>query len=131
MLELITARRPIQDGKYIVKEIREAKDGKNDLYSLQRVMDPILLSNTTLLVGFEKYVDLALKCVQEEAAKRPTMGEVVKEIEHIVQLAGINPNADNSSSYEVSIAGNYGHPYSDNSLFQYSGSIPLTRPELP
>ncbi|CAO2829840.1 unnamed protein product [Amaranthus hypochondriacus] len=131
MLELITARRPIQDGKYIVKEIREAKDGKNDLYSLQRVMDPILLSNTTLLVGFEKYVDLALKCVQEEGAKRPTMGEVVKEIEHIVQLAGINPNADNSSSYEVSSAGNYGHPYSDNSLFQYSGSIPLTRPELP
>ena len=131
MLELITARRPIQDGKYIVKEIRDAKDGGTDLYSLQSVMDPFLLTNTTLLAGFEKFVDLALQCVHDEGAMRPTMGEVVKEIEHIVQLAGMNPNADTSLSYESTSGGNSIHPYSDNSLFNYSGSISLTRHDLP
>ncbi|CAO2828632.1 unnamed protein product [Amaranthus hypochondriacus] len=123
MLEMVSGRRPIQDGKYIVKEIRDAKDGGTDLYSLQSVMDPFLLTNTTLLAGFEKFVDLALKCVHDEGAMRPTMGEVVKEIEHIVQLAGMNPNADTSSSYESTSGGNSVHPYSDNSLFNYSGSI--------
>lgn len=132
MLEMVTARKPIQDGKYIVKEIKEAMDRTKDLYSLHRVIDPILLRNTTMLVGLEKFVDLALKCVQDDGANRPTMGEVVKDIEHIAKLAGMNPNADStttSQSYEGASGGNFGHPYSDNSLFQYSGSIPLTRAE--
>ncbi|KNA06609.1 hypothetical protein SOVF_179430, partial [Spinacia oleracea] len=97
MLEMVTARQPIQDGKYIVKEIKEAMDRTKDLYNLERVMDTMLVTNTSMLVGFEKFVDLALKCVQDEGMYRPTMGEVVKEIEHIVKLAGMNPNADSAA----------------------------------
>lgn len=55
------------------------------------------------------------------------MGEVVKEIGHIVQLAGMNPNAESASSsqcYE-----NTGDAYSDKSLYKYTGSTPLTRKE--
>lgn len=132
MLEMVTARQPIQDGKYIVKEIKEAMDRTKDLYNLERVMDTMLVTNTSMLVGFEKFVDLALKCVQDEGMYRPTMGEVVKEIEHIVKLAGMNPNADSaapSQTYDGVSGGNFSHPYSDNSLFNYSGTIPLTRPE--
>ncbi|XP_021861915.2 leucine-rich repeat receptor protein kinase HPCA1 [Spinacia oleracea] len=132
MLEMVTARQPIQDGKYIVKEIKEAMDRTKDLYNLERVMDTMLVTNTSMLVGFEKFVDLALKCVQDEGMYRPTMGEVVKEIEHIVKLAGMNPNADSaapSQTYDGVSGGNFSHPYSDNSLFSYSGTIPLTRPE--
>ncbi|KAL2939664.1 hypothetical protein RDABS01_033822 [Bienertia sinuspersici] len=128
MLEMVTARRPIQDGKYIVREIKEVMDRSKDLYNLHSVIDPSLIQNTTMLVGLEKYVDLALKCVQEEGINRPTMGEVVKEVEQIVQLAGMNPNADStppsSQSHE-----NTTHPYYDNSLFEYSGSVPSARAE--
>ncbi|XP_019105894.2 leucine-rich repeat receptor protein kinase HPCA1 isoform X1 [Beta vulgaris subsp. vulgaris] len=113
MLEMVTARKPIQDGKYIVKEIKEAMDMTKDLYSLHRVIDPILLRNRTMLVGLEKFVDLALQCVQEDGANRPTMGEVVKDIEQIAKLPGMNPNADymtTSQSYEGASGGNFGHP---------------------
>ena len=41
----------------------------------------------------KKFVDVALRCVEESGADRPTMGhEVVKEIENIMQLAGLNTN---------------------------------------
>lgn len=132
MLEMVTARRPIQQGKYIVKEIKTAMDKTKDLCGLDEVMDPILLSSTTLLVGFERFVDLALKCVNEAGANRPTMGDVVKEIEEIVKLAGLNPNLESappSQSYEGANGGQPSHPYSDNSLFQYSGGVPLSRAE--
>jgi microsomal dipeptidase-like Zn-dependent dipeptidase len=42
------------------------------------------------LKGLEEFVDLALRCVEESRDKRSTMDEVVKEIEKIMQLAGMN-----------------------------------------
>ena len=103
MLEMVLARTPIHQGKYIVKEIKALMDKAKDLYGLHEIMDPVLLQSTTTLVGLEKFVDLALKCVDESGAKRPTMGEVAKEIEEIIKLAGMNPNAEStpqSQSYE-------------------------------
>ncbi|KAH9620976.1 hypothetical protein KSS87_023897, partial [Heliosperma pusillum] len=94
MLEMITARIPIQKGKYIVKEIKTAIDRSKDLYSLQELIDPVLLSSTTPLVGLEKFVDLALNCLQDSGVDRPTMGELVQEIENIVKLTGMNPSAE-------------------------------------
>ncbi|KAK9287504.1 hypothetical protein L1049_015925 [Liquidambar formosana] len=78
MLELLTGRRPIERGKYIVRE--------------------------------------AMRCVEEAGVDRPTMGEVVKRIENIVQLAGLNPNAESAStlaSYEGESKGNFQHPYAN------------------
>ncbi|CAL5401918.1 unnamed protein product [Camellia sinensis] len=83
MIELITAKQPIEKGKYIVTEVRQKMDKAKDLYDLHEILDPNILG--TALKGLEKFVDLAMRCV-EEGAGRPTMGEVVKEIENIMQL---------------------------------------------
>ena len=51
-------------------------DKTKELYKLQKLLDPTL-------GGFNKFVDVALRCVEESGADRPTMGhEVVKEIEN-------------------------------------------------
>ncbi|KAJ6937911.1 leucine-rich repeat receptor-like protein kinase [Populus alba x Populus x berolinensis] len=52
----------------------------------------------TMPKGLDKMVDLAMKCVQEKGRDRPTMGEVVKEIELILYLAGLNPDAEAEST---------------------------------
>ncbi|KAK2993636.1 hypothetical protein RJ640_019276 [Escallonia rubra] len=125
LLELVTARSPIEKGKYIVREVRQAMDRTKDLYNLQGILDPAIGLGTELR-GLEKFVDLALSCVEETGLKRPTMSEVVKEIESIMELAGLNPNAESaptSASYESSSKG-FDHPYSNNSLFSYSGAYP-------
>ncbi|XP_074309240.1 leucine-rich repeat receptor protein kinase HPCA1-like isoform X2 [Silene latifolia] len=131
MLEMVTARRPIQGGKYIVKIVKTAMDREKDMYALHEVMDPMLVSSsTTQLVGFERYVDVALKCAEDSGIDRPTMGEVVKEIETILKQAGMNPNADSmpvSQSYEGADGRNSHHPYTDDSLLQYGMSVPLTK----
>ncbi|XAR56215.1 Non-specific serine/threonine protein kinase [Bertholletia excelsa] len=130
LLEIITARQPIEKGTYIVREVRQKMDKSEALYNLDdEILDPTILG--TPLEGLEKFVDLALRCVQETAAQRPTMGEVVKEIENIMQIAGLNPNADSastSSSYEEASKG-YHHPYTDEGLFVYSAAFSPQKPE--
>lgn len=97
MLELITARRPIEHGKYIVREVKKAMDRTKELYNLHSLLDSRIGLGTTLK-GFDKFVNLAMSCVEEVGADRPTMSEVVKEIENIMQLAGLNPNAESAST---------------------------------
>ena len=75
----------------------------------------------------KKFVDVALRCVEESGADRPTMGhEVVKEIENIMQLAGLNTNIPESSSasasYEESSPGTSSHPYPSDPSFNNSVS---------
>ncbi|KAJ9162731.1 hypothetical protein P3X46_022487 [Hevea brasiliensis] len=128
MLELLTARKPIERGKYIVREVKMAMDRKKDLYNLHEFLDPGIGLETTLK-GLNKFVDLALECVKESGADRPKMGEVVKEIEDILQLAGLNPNnesASTSASYEEAAKGSPRHPYSKDS-FDYSGAFPPSK----
>jgi hypothetical protein len=128
LLELITGRRPIERGKYIVKEVRDAMDKTKELYDLHEILDPAIGLGTKLK-GLEKFVDLAMRCVEETGAKRPTMGEVVKEIENIMQLSGLNPIAESaytSETYEEAGKGHSHHPYSDDG-FNYSGSFPPSR----
>ncbi|XP_022716295.1 LOW QUALITY PROTEIN: probable leucine-rich repeat receptor-like protein kinase At5g49770 [Durio zibethinus] len=130
MLEIITARRPIERGKYIVREVRMSMVKTKSLYNLQEILDPTIGLSTTPK-GLEKFVDLAMSCVAESGADRPTMGEVVKEIESIMQLAGMNPNAESASTsatYEDATKGASLHPYSDES-FAYSGALPASKIE--
>ncbi|KAL7237837.1 hypothetical protein ACSBR2_004027 [Camellia fascicularis] len=90
-------------------------------YNLNELLDPTILGIT--LGGLYKFVDLAMRCVEDVGADRPTMGEVVNEIE--------NPNADSTStsaSHEGDSRG-YNHPYSDDSLFIYSGDFPPSKIE--
>ena len=64
ILELITARKPIERGKYIVKVVRSTIDKTKDLYGLHKIIDPAICSGSTL-EGFEKFVDLAMECVED------------------------------------------------------------------
>ena len=131
MLELVTARMPIERGKYIVRVVQMAMDKKEVLYNLHEILDPAIGLQTSLK-GLEKFVDLAMRCVEESGANRPAMGDVVKEIENIMQIAGLNPNAESTSasdSYEVS-KGNSGHPYCNETFeFEYSGAFPTSKIE--
>ncbi|PPD79341.1 hypothetical protein GOBAR_DD23744 [Gossypium barbadense] len=125
MLEIITARRPIERGKYIVREMRMSMDKTKSLYNLQQILDPAIGFGTSSK-GLERFVELAMRCVEESGADRPTMGEVVKEIENIMQMDGMNPNAESASSsatYEDATKGADLHPY-DNESFAYSGAFP-------
>ena len=97
MLELLTARKPIQHGKYIVREVQETMDETKDLYNLHEFLDPAIGLGTTLK-GLKKFVDLAMRCVKETGSDRPMMVEVVKEIENIMELAGVIPDANSTST---------------------------------
>ncbi|KAK4491319.1 hypothetical protein RD792_002055 [Penstemon davidsonii] len=130
LLELLTSRSPIERGKYIVMEVKEAMDKSKDLYNLQEILDPIVAS-CTAPKSVEKFVDLALMCVQELGANRPSMSEVVKGIENVMELAGLNPNVESvstSSSYGGTSKGSE-HPYSNESLFASTVAYSPTRLE--
>ncbi|XP_044354585.1 leucine-rich repeat receptor protein kinase HPCA1-like [Triticum aestivum] len=88
MLELLTSRQPIEKGKYIVREIRTAIDQYDqEYYGLKSLIDPAI-RDSAKLVGFRRFVQLAMECVEESAADRPSMNDVVKELETILQNEG-------------------------------------------
>ncbi|XP_021829004.1 probable leucine-rich repeat receptor-like protein kinase At5g49770 [Prunus avium] len=139
MLELITARQPIEKGKYIVREVRLMMD-KNDEehYGLRELMDRSI-QNSGTLIGFGRFLELALQCVEESAADRPTMSELVKAIETILQNDGMNTNSTSASSSATEFAASKGahkHPYNDGLLkkevndstgaFDYSGGYAVS-----
>lgn len=123
LLELLTARSPIEKGKYIVREVKLAMDKTKDLYNLHEILDPAIgLGNELKGLGLERLVDLAMRCVEEVGVNRPTMSDAMKDIENIMELAGLNPNesASTSASYEGTSKGS-GNPYSNESLFSHGG----------
>uniref|UniRef100_A0A2N9EYY4 Protein kinase domain-containing protein n=1 Tax=Fagus sylvatica TaxID=28930 RepID=A0A2N9EYY4_FAGSY len=123
MLELITSRKPIDQGKYIVKEVQEAMDKTKDLYNLHEFLDPAIGLGPTLK-GLEKFMDLAMRCVKEPGSERPVMVEVVKELEYIMELAGLNPDASAASTSEsyVTSKGSFHYAYLKEA-FDYSGAL--------
>ena len=141
MLELIAARQPIEKGKYIVREVRTSFDKHDEEhYGLSQLMDPVV-RNTPNLIGFGRFLELTLQCVEESAADRPTMSEVVKALETILQNDGMNTNSTSASSsatdFGVSKGGAMRHPYidntftkkdnvSDSSAFDYSGGYTIS-----
>ncbi|EHA8587934.1 putative leucine-rich repeat receptor-like protein kinase [Cocos nucifera] len=137
MLELITARKPIEKGKYIVREVKMAINIKDeDYYGLKEIMDPII-QNATYPVAFRRYVELAMRCVEESAADRPTMSNVAKEIETMLHDDGLNTNSNSASSSATDFGNTRGapcHPYNDSlpqkdvssSAFDYSGGYSLS-----
>ncbi|KAL8027314.1 hypothetical protein ABFX02_14G087500 [Erythranthe guttata] len=130
LFEILTARSPIVNGKYIVREVKEAMDRTKVLYNLHDILDPIVAANSAP-GSVEKFADLALRCVQESGDSRPTMNEVAKEIENIMESAGLNPHSESAStsnSYEGK-GKDHEHPYIKESLFAYSGSFSPSRLE--
>lgn len=141
MLELITARQPIERGKYVVREFKMVMNiNDEEIYGLKDMLDPLLLSTVSTL-GFKRFVDLAMRCVEDSAAHRPTMSEVVKEIETILHSDGFNTNSTSASSSATDLwntKGAFRHIYSDSCFagkelkagaFDYSGGLTLSKPE--
>ncbi|XP_027767644.1 probable LRR receptor-like serine/threonine-protein kinase At1g06840 isoform X3 [Solanum pennellii] len=76
-LELLTGMQPISHGKNIVREVNLAyRSGM-----IFNVIDDQMGSYPSECV--EKFINLALKCCQEETEGRPSMVEVVRELENI------------------------------------------------
>ncbi|XP_020599909.1 LOW QUALITY PROTEIN: probable leucine-rich repeat receptor-like protein kinase At5g49770 [Phalaenopsis equestris] len=135
ILELITGNPPIQNGKYIVSIVK-SKLNKNDVYyGLKELVDPVI-RQATYIVGFRRIVELALKCVEESAADRPAMSDVVKEIEMILKKEGfesvLRSTSTNDAELAAAMAGsvilydeNLSHKEISGSSFAYSGSYTL------
>jgi hypothetical protein len=109
LLELVTARAPIHQGKYIVKEVQAAMDKSKTAYGLHEILDPAL-GLCTRLVGLERFVDLAMSCVGDSGPERPAMGEVVREMESIIQLATSKANPDSGSTLSTNDGKNLYEP---------------------
>ncbi|CAN6350640.1 unnamed protein product [Urochloa humidicola] len=121
MLELVSGRQPIESGKYIVREVRLAIDPNDrDFYGLRVLLDPAI-RDSARTAGFRRFVQLAMRCVDEAAAARPAMGEVVKEIEAMLQneVAGADGASSAGSSaneFDGAGGGARSHPYSDTEI---------------
>ncbi|KAK4748127.1 hypothetical protein SAY87_014713 [Trapa incisa] len=116
MLEMISARLPIEKGKYIVREVKMAMDMNDSEYcGLSALMDPSI-KKSGHLVGFSRFLELALQCVEESADDRPTMNEAVKIIESILQNDGVGSNATSAASSATDFGMSKGaprHPYNE------------------
>ncbi|XP_072985299.1 leucine-rich repeat receptor protein kinase HPCA1-like isoform X1 [Typha latifolia] len=122
MLELITGRPPLHNKVYVVQEVRMALDKKEREYcGLKEIIDP-LIRTAENLGGFERFLELALQCVEFSAASRPTMSEVVKEIEMILQNNGVKSGSTTASSSARELIG-----LNAAARYSYDDSSPLTR----
>ncbi|KAG2664340.1 hypothetical protein I3760_16G078100 [Carya illinoinensis] len=138
MLELVTAKQPIEKGKYIVREVLTAmKKNDDEYYGLRNLIDSSI-RNITNLIGFGRFLELAMQCVDESAADRPTMSEVVKALETILQNYGLATNSTSASSSATDFVVSKGapkHPYkdslpkkdaTDSDSFDYSGGYTIS-----
>ncbi|XP_065011774.1 leucine-rich repeat receptor protein kinase HPCA1-like isoform X2 [Musa acuminata AAA Group] len=97
LLELVTARKPIEEGQYVVRQVKDAIDKQKNLLNLDELLDPTI-ATVSALRGLENFIDLAMKCVEDESRDRPSMSEVVKEIENIMQVVDVNSTAESGST---------------------------------
>lgn len=78
LLEMLTARPPIDQGRFVVREFRNALD-RGGIEALRPLMDPSLQGISTK--DLEPYLKIALSCVEEDSASRPTTAEIVKQLQ--------------------------------------------------
>ncbi|KAK8646190.1 hypothetical protein V6N13_119984 [Hibiscus sabdariffa] len=94
----------------------------------QRSARAMVLRNKGHLVPIVLFFVLIFSLFSFHGSARPTMGDVVKEIENIMQMAGMNPNVESAASsatYSDAAKGADLHPYGDES-FAYSGGFPIS-----
>jgi Protein tyrosine and serine/threonine kinase len=130
MLELITAKPPIKDGKYIVREVKTAFNKQAKVYlGLKDLIDPVLINKNESLVGLDRFLELALQCLDDEGSIRPTMNEIAKEIEDIMRNGGFKSSSGFSiweknnppRQYSMDISSSSSRGNINSSDFKYSG----------
>ncbi|KAK4378758.1 hypothetical protein RND71_000620 [Anisodus tanguticus] len=107
LLELITARATIERGENIVRLVADTIYDSKDNTKLYQLIDP-RIGPGSKLEGVDRLSTLAMRCVNESGAGRPSMGEAVKEIESILELASLSKYTEEeltSTSYEDTING--------------------------
>jgi serine/threonine protein kinase len=80
LLQLITRRR----GTGIADLVKATLESGGIRRLKEELMDPLL--RDSILVGFERFLRLALTCARKQGSQRPSMREVVKELESILDM---------------------------------------------
>lgn len=81
LLELLTGRPPVSHGGHIVREVRNLFDSAG-MPGLQEYVDPAIAG--TREDELEAFTQIALVCVEDTSLERPSMHEVVKQLESLV-----------------------------------------------
>ncbi|KAJ0982027.1 hypothetical protein J5N97_010282 [Dioscorea zingiberensis] len=97
-LELLTGMKPIMHGKNIVREVNSTYQSGN-IFS---IIDGRMGAYPSECV--EKFISLALKCCQDETKMRPSMSEVVRELEVIWRMT---PEVDATPSDSIVAESHY------------------------
>ncbi|OWM81598.1 hypothetical protein CDL15_Pgr007636 [Punica granatum] len=131
-LELLTGMYPISHGKHIVQEVLAACQAGLTFSIIDQSIGPYPADCV------KKLLALALKCCEEQDKDRPTMLEVVRELENITatlpQSDIITPESDTprSATSGSVLSSIYGRDSSTSSNLQgsdlVSGVIPTIRP---
>ncbi|KAG0582214.1 hypothetical protein KC19_3G043100 [Ceratodon purpureus] len=122
LLEIITGMFPIAYGKNIVREVNRAME-EGDIMS---IADPQMGSNPSKQ-GLEPLLKLALACCQNESEARPSMVEIVRELEDIWRI--IKPtlmskvDSDTFSIDMEHLRGSHGQMQPSSSSFQDASYI--------
>eukprot|EP00253_Pinus_taeda_P015193 PITA_15193 len=86
LLEILTSQPPlIEGGKYLVREVKTAMDTDGVNAVRRHIVDPFLKDSPISQTLLQSFVSLSLRCVGDSAVNRPKMGDVVKELESIVE----------------------------------------------
>ncbi|KAG2666975.1 hypothetical protein I3760_15G090900 [Carya illinoinensis] len=107
--------RPFEKGKYIVHRVRTAMNkDEEEHYGLWEMIDSSI-RETTNLIGFGKFLEITIQCIEDSPENRPTMSEVVKALETILQNDGVASSTSmlSSKSDLGASRGASKHPYND------------------
>ncbi|KAG5550794.1 hypothetical protein RHGRI_015678 [Rhododendron griersonianum] len=132
-LEILTGMRPISHGKNIVREVNLAHESG----TMFVVIDSRMGSYPSECV--ERFVALALRCCQDKPEQRPSMLDVVRELENILRMmpeTGLDLSVSESSYFgestpSSSLAFVSRDPVSSSNMLGsdlVSGSIPTIIP---
>ncbi|KAJ7538102.1 hypothetical protein O6H91_11G034100 [Diphasiastrum complanatum] len=116
LLELITARPPIEKGAYIVRLMRDAWI-EGDMVKVKSLLDPSLGSYS--MRDMESLLNLSLCLVEESAVLRPSMSEVVRVLEKILSRISSSKTDDNHPAW----AQNDGSRNHANDLYNDLGAL--------
>ncbi|CAM6088267.1 unnamed protein product [Calypogeia fissa] len=93
LLELLTAKPPIVNGKFIVREVNTALE-RGGLAGVRTLLDPALQELPD--ADLEAFLKIALKCVEEISDDRDSIAEVVTQLENLGSHSHPNVGAQRS-----------------------------------
>ncbi|XP_021732401.1 probable leucine-rich repeat receptor-like protein kinase At5g49770 [Chenopodium quinoa] len=123
MLELVTGKLPLEKHTYIVRVVRDSLKETGSVYNL---VDPALRSD--ILIDTDEFVNLAMKCLQDTGDERPSMNEVVKEIESIIEASNMNYDVESTTtSASFDVTRDSGYPYNSYGSMDSRMSSPFIK----